>query len=250
MNFVGVDGCPRGWFAVSIDEDDHYEINIFDHIETLWQQYKKSALILIDIPIGLPHWKRRFCDVEARKILGKRGSSVFPAPSREAIHQPDYESACKVNQKILGKKLSIQAWNICPKIKQMDDLMNNNEEARKQIRESHPEVCFWALAGGTAMIYNKKTEPGFQERFSLLKNVMKMTEQIVNEAVQTFRRKDVAKDDILDALALAITAASPSETLRTIPEKPEMDVKNLPMEILYTNRFLKFDYFAPNRICD
>ena len=52
MNFVGVDGCPKGWFAVSIHENDHYEINIFDHIETLWQEFKKSALILVDIPIG------------------------------------------------------------------------------------------------------------------------------------------------------------------------------------------------------
>ena len=235
MNFVGVDGCPKGWFAVSIHEIDHYELNIFDHIETLWQEFKKSALILVDIPIGLPHWRSRLCDVEARKLLGKRGSSVFPAPSREAIQQPDYENACKVNQKILGKKLSLQTWSICPKIKQVDDVMNRNEQARKLIRESHPEICFWALAGGRVMINNKKTEAGFEERLSLLKNVNMNTEQVVNEAMQTFRRKDVARDDILDALALAITAASPSETIMTIPENPELDVKGLQMEIVYTN---------------
>ncbi|MBN2089038.1 DUF429 domain-containing protein [candidate division KSB1 bacterium] len=238
MNYIGVDGCPKGWFAVSIGEHDHYEINLFDHIETLWQQYKNSALILIDIPIGLPHWRSRLCDVEARRLLGKRGSSVFPAPSREAIQQPDYESACSVNQKILGKKLSIQAWNICPKIKQLDDMMNRNKQAREQIRESHPEICFWALAGGRAMVHNKKTEAGYQERFSLLKNVLVNTQQIVDEAMQTFKRKDVAKDDILDALALAITAASPSETIISIPENPEMELKGLPMEIVYTNHRL------------
>jgi len=250
MNFVGVDGCPRGWFAVSIDQDGRYDFKIFDHINALWQAYKDSSLILIDIPIGLPHWRRRFCDVEARKILGKRGSSVFPAPSREAIQQPDYESACKVNQKILGRKLSIQAWNISPKIKQADDLMCNSEEARRRIRESHPEICFWTLAGGKPMVYNKKTELGIEERLSLLKNIDYIFEQIFHEALQAFKRKDLAKNDILDAIALAVTAASPSETLCTIPEKPERDLKNLPMEILYTNRFLKFDDFAPNRICD
>jgi len=238
MNYVGVDGCPKGWFAVSIDEQVHHEVNIFDHIITLWQHYKDSALILIDIPIGLPHWRRRLCDVAARKLLGKRGSSVFPAPSREAIQQSDYENACRVNQKILGKKLSTQSWNICSKIKQVDDLMNQNEQPGKQIRESHPEICFWALAGGRAMIHNKKTAAGFDERLDLLKNVMSNTEQIVAEALQTFRRRDVAKDDILDALALAITAASPSETIMTIPENPEIDLKGLPMEIVYTNRRL------------
>jgi len=238
MNYVGVDGCPKGWFAVSIDEYGHHEVNIFDHVETLWQQHKNSSRILIDIPIGLPHWRRRFCDVEARKLLGKRGSSVFPAPSREAIQQPDYESACKVNQKILGKKLSLQAWNICPKIRQVDDMINQSEQARKLIRESHPEICFWALAGGRAMVHNKKTETGFQERLSLLKDVMANIEQIVDEALKSLRRKDVAKDDILDAIALAVTAASPSETIMTIPENPEMDLKGLPMEIVYTNHRL------------
>lgn len=239
MNFVGVDGCPGGWFAISFNQSGQYNFNIFEHIKILWQEYKSSTLILIDIPIGLPHWRHRLCDVEARKILGKRGASVFPAPSRDAIQQPDYENAGKVNQKILGKKISIQAWNISPKIKQVDELLNNNEAARIQIRESHPEICFWALAGGCAMVHNKKIEPGFEERLSYLKNIQKNTEQIVDEAIRKFRRKDVAKDDILDALALAIIAASPSETLRTIPEIPERDLKHLPMEIVYTNRFME-----------
>ena len=238
MNYVGVDGCPKGWFAVLIGESDHYEFNIFDHIETLFQRFKNSSLILIDIPIGLPHWRSRLCDVEARKRLGKRGSSVFPAPSREAIQQLDYESACEVNQKILGKKLSLQVWHICQKIKQVDDMMNLNEQARKQIRESHPEIAFWALAGGRTMINNKKTGAGFEERVNLLKNVITNAEQIVVEAMQTFKRKDVARDDILDALVLAITAASSSETIMTIPENPEKDMKDLPMEIVYTNQRL------------
>lgn len=238
MNFIGVDGCRKGWFTISIDQDGHYDFKIFDHINALWQAYKDSSLILIDIPIGLPHWKRRFCDFEARKILGKRGSSVFPAPSREAIKKPDYESACQVNQKILSRKISIQAWSISPKIKQMDDLMCNSEETRQQIRESHPEICFWALDAGKPMVYNKKTEQGFEERLSLLKNIDYIFEQIFHEALQAFKRKDLAKDDILDAIALAITSSSPSESLCTIPEKPERDLKNLPMEIVYTNRYL------------
>lgn len=238
MNLVGVDGCPKGWFTISLDQAGQYHFNIFDHINALWQEYSNSSIILIDIPIGLPHWRRRLCDVEARKILGKRGSSVFPAPSREAIHNPDYESACKANQKVLGKKLSLQAWNISSKIKQVDDLMCYNEGARQRIRESHPEICFWALAGGKSMIYNKKTEPGVEERLRLLKEIDPIFEQIFNEAMKFFRRKDLAKDDILDAIVLAITAASPLDTIRTIPKTPEKDLKDLLMEIVYTDRFL------------
>jgi predicted RNase H-like nuclease len=51
-------------------------------------------------------------------------------------------------------------------------------------------------------------------------------------------RKELAKDDILDAISLAITASSQSETLMTIPEEPRKDENKLPMEIVFTNRNL------------
>jgi len=238
MIFAGVDGCPKGWFIVSVDQNKNLNFSIFEHIDMLWKEYNDSALILIDIPIGLPHWRSRLCDVQARKILGKRGASVFPAPSREAIHQLNYESACKVNQKILGKKLSKQAWNISSKIKQVDMLLIDNKNARNIMRESHPEICLWALSGGTPMIHNKRTKPGFQERLEVLKKINPFAEDIFNESLKTFKRKELATDDILDAIALAFTACSPPESLFTVPENPEKDLKDLPMEIVYSNQYL------------
>lgn len=239
MVYAGIDGCSSGWFIVSIDQNNNFNFNIYNHIEMLWKEYKDSSLILIDIPIGLPHWRSRLCDVGARKILGKiRGSSVFPAPTREAINEPDYEHACEVNLKILGKKLSIQTWRISPKIKQVDGLLKNNKEARNRIRESHPEICFWAFSGGYPMTHNKKTEPGIQERLAILKKIDPQCEDIFNESVKKFKRKELAKDDILDAMAVALTACSPFETLRTVLENPENDKEGLPMEIVYSNRYL------------
>jgi predicted RNase H-like nuclease len=206
----------------------------------LWNENKNCSLILIDIPIGLPHWRSRLCDVEARKILGKRrGSSVFPAPTREATHESSYELACNTNYKILGKKLSLQAWNISPKIKQVDMLLlNDNKEACHIIRESHPEICFWVLSGGIPMIHNKKTEQGLQERLDVLKKIDPRSEDIYNESLKAFKRKDVAKDDIVDAIAVALIASSPPKMLCTIPENPEKDSKGLPMEIVYSNQYL------------
>jgi len=239
MIYAGVDGCPGGWFLVSIDQNNNFGFSIHDHIETLWNENKNCSLILIDIPIGLPHWRSRLCDVEARKILGRRrGSSVFPAPSREAIHEADYEHGCLVNKKILGKKLTLQAWSISPKIKQVDMLLNDNKEACNTIRESHPEICFWALSGGTPMFHNKKTEPGLQERLDVLKKIDPRSEDIYNESLKAFKRKEVAKDDIVDAIAVALLANSPPETLCTVPENPEKDNKGLPMEIVYSNQYL------------
>lgn len=236
--YVGVDGCSYGWFAIAINEDGQLHYHMFESIEQMWAEFRAVPLILIDIPIGLPDWRNRSCDVVARKLLGRRGASVFPAPARSAINETDYERASLMNYQTLGRKLSIQTWNIIDKIKQVDRLLDNDPRSRAVIRESHPEICFWALAGGNAMAHNKKTEAGIAERLGILQPLNPFVESTFQAAQQSFRRKDVARDDILDAMALAITAASPSHLLGTLPDQPEKDQKNLPMEMVFTRRYL------------
>jgi hypothetical protein len=85
MKYIGVDACRKGWFAVSMGPYNAWEIEIFDSIGDLWDECQCNALILIDIPIGLPDNGIRECDVEARKLLKKRAASVFPVPCRQAI---------------------------------------------------------------------------------------------------------------------------------------------------------------------
>jgi predicted RNase H-like nuclease len=50
-----------------------------------------------------------------------------------------------------------------------------------------------------------------------------------------FLRKDLAQDDILDALVLAVTALSQPQSVVTFPSNPPHDDMQLPMEIVYTN---------------
>ncbi len=45
----------------------------------------------------------------------------------------------------------------------------------------------------------------------------------------------VARDDVVDALVLAVTAAQPKERLSTIPDQPEWDTKDLPMEMVFAS---------------
>jgi predicted RNase H-like nuclease len=233
MRYIGVDACRKGWFAVSMGPKDTWEIDVFDAIEELWNTCQRNDSILIDIPIGLPNIGKRRCDVEARKLLKKRAASVFPVPCRQAIHAATYMKACRINQKILGVKLSVQTWNIAGKIREADDLLCKNEKARRCVRESHPEICFWAMANRQPMIHYKKTDRGFAERLSLLKKIFPATEKIVRSAMQKFLRKDLARDDILDAIALAASAAQGKKSLNTIPENPPRDSIGLPMEIVF-----------------
>ena len=79
--FVGVDGCPRGWFSVGLNASGEYELKTFSSFAELVEYYAAAKLILVDMPIGLPEGPtERLCDPEARKALGKpRNASVFRA---------------------------------------------------------------------------------------------------------------------------------------------------------------------------
>jgi predicted RNase H-like nuclease len=233
MDFIGVDACKKGWFAVALDSKNNWKIGVFNTLDDLWNLWNPLGIIFIDIPIGLPDSGRRACDIGARKMLGKRGSSVFPAPSRPALAAGTYRRACQINQRVTGVKLSIQTWNICAQIREIDSWLRHNPAVQPRVRESHPEICFWALAGGHAMSSPKKTVTGFEERYGVLEINCPQTGRIVWQALDQFRRKDLARDDILDALALAVSARRSLKSIRTIPPDPPRDKRGLPMEIVY-----------------
>lgn len=88
-----------------------------------------DPLILIDIPIGLKNGVHgeRLSDLGARRILKARKSSIFPIPCREAVYVGSYTKACEVNEKITGKRISKQAWNIVPKIRDVDSFLVENK---------------------------------------------------------------------------------------------------------------------------
>lgn len=235
MKVIGSDGCKAGWFLVILHSDGRWKTEVQPDARSLWKTHSDAALILTDIPIGLP-WQKvpvRACDIEARRLLGHpRGSSVFPAPVRVALKARDYLAACQLNEAEVGKRLSSQCHKICGKIRQMDELLRRAGSARTRIREVHPEVCFWALNNQQPMRHRKKSALGFDERLRLLQRVFPRTNDIVAQALDQFLRKDVARDDILDALVAAVTALKP-EALASLPEPGQTDACGLPMEIVY-----------------
>jgi predicted RNase H-like nuclease len=216
-------------------EDDDWKIDVFPDVSSLWNKYSGASVILLDIPIGLRERssKERLCDIEARKLLSHRRSSVFPAPCRQAIPvNKTYEEASDINKQMTGRRLSLQTWNIIPKIREVDILLSNDESARSRIREIHPEICFWALAGHP-MKHSKKTKEGFSERMQVLGSVYTHTNDIIDHASSTYRRNKVARDDILDALVAAVTAMVGVQRLISIPEVLEFDSQGLRMEMVY-----------------
>ena len=239
---TGVDGCKGGWFVIiaSVTNEDSQlpaqcvlklkSSFVTSAFTEVLSERTDCELVCVDIPIGLSDGNRpRECDVAARKILrGPRASSVFPVPIRPCLAAKDYETACRISFKHSGKKLSMQSFYILDKIRQVDNLMTPVLQHR--FREIHPEVSFWALNDKKAMQYNKRRLVGRKERMKVLSTVFSDIEKIVAKARKP---REVAPDDILDALVAAWTAGQTVVgKAGTLPQNPELDSKGLKMEIL------------------
>lgn len=232
--FVGVDGCKVGWFAVSLTQEVKWKIQVSQDISSLWSQCRHARLILIDIPIGLRNsgFSERQCDRAARKLLGRpRSSSVFPVPCRDAVYS-DATRASDVNERLTGRRLSKQASGIIQKIREVDNLLTVDNNARSVMKEIHPELCFWALNGRAPMEYHKKDGRGLLERRQVLRGVCSFVDDLVSCALEENRGK-VAEDDIIDALVAAVTASRSICGLSFIPNPPEIDSMGLPMQMAY-----------------
>ena len=230
----GVDACKAGWFCIAMDPAGKVNAFTVQRLEQLVAKASEEDRIFVDIPIGFSDGpEERLCDKEARSKLGPRRSSVFRTPVRHSLRVEDDEEAKQKNLKYTGKSLSLQTLAIVPKIKEVDALLRNNRKARALVREVHPEICFWALAGGRPMKHKKGIPEGIEERVAVLNRIRPSLGNESKRILNDFPRSKAKMDDILDAMAASITALACPNELRTIPELPPKDSYGLPMEMVY-----------------
>ena len=264
--YVGVDGCKTGWIGIGLCDGDGHEVKVFTKFRDLVDHYSAACLILVDMPIGLVCLAdRRVCERKARKLVG---SAVFSTLSRKVVYKvakiptSEYKRAQKeaqiLNRSAKFKKetgITKQAHGIAVKIAQVDKVMTSCNTP-KNVREVHPEVCFWALNGEIALSHSKKAtrSRGIDERLEILKCHEVNAGEIFNYSLtdgmydfsrdkyRKYLRKEVAKYDILDALAAAVTARlcckHPQMERRFTGdcEKDMEDSRGLPMEMVYVSK--------------
>ncbi|MCH7970829.1 MAG: DUF429 domain-containing protein [Chloroflexi bacterium] len=231
---IGVDGCTAGWFAVTVTDDGEWSHALYETAEAVLNRHGDAERILIDIPIGLVEGRteERPCDLEARLLLGKpRNASVFPVPSRAALSAPTYEDAGVVNTIETGRGLSLQAWGILPKIREVDELMQQSLLARDTFVEVHPELLFWALNGQRPMEHHKGRGKGRSERLGVLRRWFPAADEVYVNAAHVYLRKHVALDDIIDAMVAAVAGVAGTGQLIDVPEPSETDSTGLPMRM-------------------
>jgi predicted RNase H-like nuclease len=220
---AGVDGCTGGWLAAIEANDGAMLVTVFSAFDQLLANIDLQTIV-IDIPIGLTTKGPRLCDVEARRFIGVRGSSVFPAPVRSMLDARDYAEACNARLKADGKKCSKQLWAITPKIRDVDRCMN--PDLQRRVYEGHPEVSFASMNGG-CLVHSKHTPEGRELRAGLLeKHFPDMRSRL--DALSPLK----AEEDIIDAFACLWTArrVMRGDTKR-FPAEPPLDIRGLRMEI-------------------
>lgn len=244
--FWGIDGCTGGWFCVGLNgEDGDCDCLVAADIETAHREIKTrgAKIALIDIPIGLSdNADERVCDKRARRFIAPKTSSVFRVPCRQAIgayKQGKTKTEAEAlgileSIRITGGPLSKQTWGIAGKIAEVDDFLQSGKGGGVAYREVHPEVCFWALNGCAALANNKKKPEGKTKRLAICAKYFPAAQKLLTQARGV---KGVVDDDILDALAAAITAKlGDSDKYHTLPESPPPDSAGLKMEMVYCAR--------------
>ncbi len=234
MKTAGIDGCKLGWILISFtDGEEKYQV--LENKEALKSVFDSYDRIYIDMPIGLEDEEyTRACDTLLRKKLGSEyASSVFSPPIRPALYAPSYVEANMISFEYNEKKLSLQAWNITPKIRMLDELLRENPEFKEKVFESHPEYLYQKLNGG--MIYQKKNlKKGVRHRLELIEEHEPVADDFFRDIKEEWRRNEVGEDDIVDAMVLALYAKrSETDGIKSIPEEIEYDSEGLPKAIHY-----------------
>lgn len=242
-NALGIDGCRGGWVGVFHDGTALQAV-VRESLLALLEAFQEVETVFIDMPIGLPggRIKERACDRAARRLLKGRASSVFSPPARAALQASSHAEASALNQRAIGKGLSIQAWNIVPKIRELDGLLEQHPAWRERVFESHPEICFRALNGDRTLRHRKAEAAGRQERLELLgRGLPEMGETFARWMKET-QRSRVKADDLLDATVLWFAASRPQADRCTLPEDassaelrhaPLLDERGRPMRVVY-----------------
>ena len=229
-DLIGVDGCVGGWIAASRDPRGAICCQRVERLAELFGGSVLPRVVAVDVPIGLLGRGARDCDVEARRLLGVRRSSVFPAPIRPILTATSQAEASRIRYRVEGKRVSIQTWAIVPKIVEVDRFLRADTARREIVREVHPEVSFFFLNGERPMSTAKRKADGQAERLSLLR---KWFGEAIGHALAGREGLGCKADDIVDALVALWTAERIGcGAALSIPVRPPLDAHGLRMEMM------------------
>jgi predicted RNase H-like nuclease len=208
---LGLDAAgDLGWLGVVVDGGG-FRGAALGTVEGLVQWAEPVGAIGIDIPIGHVPGGRREADVQARRFVGPRRSSVFASPPAEAVSAASYQEA---NARLAAAgmpRMSRQAWNLVPRMREAAAVA----DVDPRVHEVHPEVSFCELAAGH-LPWSKTSWNGLLLRRRLLAQAGILLPDHIAEVA------GAVADDVVDAAVVAWSAQRIAEgTAEPLPRPPE-----------------------------
>ncbi len=237
--YVGLSWAPTGWLGMIVREDGSWETDHFPTIWSVWKYHSNATTIGIDIPFGLPATDKRACDSAAKDRLGERGRSVFYTPVRAAVYEQTLETAKTTTETQAGYSIQNQVWRRIPRLRELDEFLDQYPGAVDRLIEVQPEVAFSALNGETP-VPPRDTEAGYNRRRALLAEEQPVLTTIIDTARDRYLSPPYAsflndRADILDGAVTAATAMRPPTQRARLPTGTPIprDERGLPMTIQY-----------------
>ncbi|MFG1208101.1 DUF429 domain-containing protein [Xanthobacter flavus] len=246
LHLAGIDGCRGGWVVARWDGGGRLDLIRVARVEALFDAPDAPAIACVDMPIGLPETSEiggRSAERAVRPLLGARQSSVFAVPARAAVmagtgpgdEKARFSAACAaaLAHSSPPRKVSIQCFNLFPKIAELDELLLRRAELRDRLIECHPEVSFRIMNGAPLELAKKVKSrphpPGLDLRIGLLARAGMPVDLL---QARTAAALGAGLDDFVDACACSVTAKRVFEgkALR-FPDPPERDAFGLPVAI-------------------
>ncbi|HST98268.1 MAG TPA: DUF429 domain-containing protein [Geodermatophilus sp.] len=223
MAVLGVDGWRGAWVGARLDGRAVELLALPDAAAVL--AVPDVEVVGIDMPIGLSDDGVRLCDVEARRRLGRAGSSVFPTPVRAVLATDDYAEARALSRAATDppRAPSAQSFQLVRAIRSLDDALGDPPTDR--VVEVHPELAFRAL--DPAVRDPKGTARGMAQRLAALRTVMDVDAALLDAPPR------VPAVDALDACAAAWSARRIADGTAECVGDGGTDARSRPMRIFW-----------------
>jgi predicted RNase H-like nuclease len=220
---MGVDGWRGAWVGARLDGRAVELLALPDAAAVL--AVPDVEVVGIDMPIGLSDDGVRLCDVEARRRLGRAGSSVFPTPVRAVLATDVYAEARALSRAATDppRAPSAQSFQLVRAIRSLDDALGDPPTDR--VVEVHPELAFRAL--DPAVRDPKGTARGMAQRLAALRTVMDVDAALLDAPPR------VPAVDALDACAAAWSARRIADGTAECVGDGATDARSRPMRICW-----------------
>ncbi|WP_369252367.1 DUF429 domain-containing protein [Geodermatophilus amargosae] len=222
MAVLGVDGWRGAWAGALLAGRSVTLLALRDVAAVL--AVPDVEVVGIDMPIGLSDDGVRACDVEARRRLGRAGSSVFPAPVRAVLGALDYADARRRSVEATGSRsLSAQSFQLVRSIAVLDDALG--DPPRDDVVEVHPELSFRTL--DDRVDAPKSSARGLAQRIRALQPVMDVLDALAAAPA------GLPAVDALDACAAAWSARRLADGVAECVGDGARDARDRPMRICW-----------------